>query len=237
MRRKSPRSTSREPRGYQRGVRKLFGFLFCMACAAFILGFIAFTHHIDGLRKPDVVPKADGIVVWTGHGSGRLDTAIALLRQERGERLLISGVNESVDMASIIEVTGVSKALAECCIDLDYAALDTRGNAVETAVWARSLDYDHILLVTSSYHMPRARVEIGHEIGRIQITPVPVERSNPPKWWNNRERFTDLATEYGKFLLAVARGREKKDDDGVLVLPNDLPQPAEPNSSRALPSQ
>lgn len=221
---KSGSTSKTRRRSSRRGVRRLLNFLVTLVLAALIIGFVSFAHHVDTLKPPAVLPKADGIVVWTGKGGGRLETAGRLLREDFGERLLISGVNSQVELTDIPALTGLSEAQAACCVDLDYAALDTRGNARETAVWAGALDYDHILLVTSSYHMPRARVEIAHEIGRIKITPVPVSADRPTAWWQDQARFRRLVGEYGKYLLVMAQGRTAPDDDEPLVLPNNVPE-------------
>ena len=189
-----------------------------MLCLAFLAGgFFVFAYHVDSLHTPSSLPEADGIVVWTGRGGGRLETAGALLKDGRGERLLISGVNEKTDIEALTPLLGLDVEMAECCVDLDYAALDTRGNARETAAWARVMGYDHILLVTSDYHMPRARIEIEYEIGRILITPVPVESANRQAWWRDGSQIRRLLGEYGKYLLSLSRGR--RDEKTTPVAP------------------
>jgi len=171
-------------------------------------GFVAFAQYVDRISPPETLVPADGIVVWTGKGGGRLQAGVDLLQSGKGERLLISGVHENNGTAEILEITGLSPNLAECCLDLDYAAKDTIGNARETASWAMALGYDHIILVTSAYHMPRAQVEIAAAAGRIRITPYPVERADTRKWYKSADRTERLLQEYSKLLLAYARGRD-----------------------------
>jgi uncharacterized SAM-binding protein YcdF (DUF218 family) len=185
-------------------------------------GFIAFAQFIDGLRSPDNLPAADGIVVWTGKGGGRVQAGTDLLKMKKGERLLISGVHESNGLAEITEISGLPEALAKCCLDLDYAAKDTSGNARETASWAQALGYDHIILVTSAYHMPRAQVEIASTTGRMRITPYPVERADNRKWYRSSARAKRLFQEYLKLLLVYARGRSAEIEAPVL---EDVPKP------------
>ncbi|MEM7729571.1 MAG: YdcF family protein [Pseudomonadota bacterium] len=201
------------------GVRRLLSFLVVLTVGALVAGFVAFAFHVDGLAAPEDLPKADGIVVWTGPGGGRLETAGALLRSRHGERLLVSGVNPSLSEEALSDLVGVSEDKAACCLDIDYAALDTRGNARETAQWAEALGYEHVLLVTSAYHMPRARIEISHETGLLRITPVPVRPDVPSDWWRDRERFQRLFGEYGKYLMVVARGRGEQEKAREPVLP------------------
>ncbi len=190
---------------------KFLTFILVLVFAMLLGGFLSFAQHVDGLKTPakNDVPKADGIVVWTGKGGGRLEAAGQLLSDGKGERLLVSGVNAQIDMAQIAGLSGLGPDETECCVDLDYAAENTIGNARETAAWAQALDYKHIILVTSAYHMPRAQVEITTAAGRIRITPFPVMRDNPAKWYQDGARFKRLLQEYSKLLLSYSRGREQ----------------------------
>lgn len=194
----------------RRGWARFLTFLIVGTLSLWLGGFIAFAQYVDRIKPPLNAAPADGIVVWTGKGGGRLQAGVDLLQNKKGERLLISGVYENNGSAQISDLTGLSSELAECCLDLDYAAEDTVGNARETASWAKVLGYDHIILVTSAYHMPRAQVEIAATAGRIRITPYPVERADTRKWYKSADRAERLFQEYSKLLLAYARGRDGK---------------------------
>lgn len=213
--------TPKRPQSKRRGWARFLTFLIVGTLSLLVGGFIAFAQYVDRLQQPEMFPAADGIVVWTGKGGGRLQTGAALLEMQRGERLLISGVHKDNGAEQISEVTGLSAELAECCLDLDYAAKDTIGNARETASWAQALDYNHIILVTSAYHMPRAKVEIAATAGRIRITPFPVERADSRKWYKSADRTKRLLQEYSKLLLAYARGRDANVKSPEL---NDVPE-------------
>jgi len=52
----------------------------------------------------------------------------------------------------------------ECCVDLDYTAVNTIGNAVETRRWALNHGFHSLVVVTSNYHMPRAMLELSHQL-------------------------------------------------------------------------
>lgn len=197
-----------KPQSKRKGWIRFLTFFIVGTLSLLLGGFIAFAQHVDRIQPPETLPVADGIVVWTGKGGGRLQAGVELLQSKKGERLLISGVHQDNGAAQIAEITGLSEDLAACCLDLDYAAKDTIGNARETASWAKALGYDHIILVTSAYHMPRAKVEIAAAAGRVRITPYPVERSDSRKWYKSADRSERLFQEYSKLLLAYARGRE-----------------------------
>lgn len=185
--------------------RRLLVYVILLILALAVGGFFAFAYNVDHRARPMPVPKADGIVVWTGKGGGRLSAGADLLVRGRGERLLISGVNESNDRDDILALLKLGPKLSACCVDLDYAARDTIGNARETSNWSDALGYEHIILVTSSYHMPRAEVEISAVRGRIHITPYPVLADENIKWWKNGAKFRRLTQEYGKLLIAYFR--------------------------------
>lgn len=221
MRRKADIRDTKRPQSKRKGWARFLAFLIIGTLSLLIGGFIAFAQHVDRIQPPENLPIADGIVVWTGKGGGRLQAGVDLLQSKKGERLLISGVHEDNGAAQISEVTGLTPELAACCLDLDYAAKDTIGNARETASWAKALDYDHIILVTSAYHMPRAKVEIASAAGRIRITPYPVERADTRKWYKSGDRAERLLQEYSKLLLAYARGRDGNIDPPEL---NEIPE-------------
>ena len=211
-----------KPYSKRRGWARFLAFLAAGTVSLTVGGFITFAQHTDNLRSPEIFPAADGIVVWTGKGGGRVQAGAELLNLKRGERLLISGVHESNGPEEISEISGLSEALADCCLDLDYAAKDTAGNARETASWAEALGYDHIILVTSAYHMPRAKVEIAAAAGRMQITPYPVEHADNRTWYKSADRTERLVQEYLKLLLAYARGRNGDIEPPVL---DEVPKP------------
>ena len=225
------------------GLAKVLAFFVLLCFAALLGGFLKFASLVSSPVLPSPVPQADGIVVWTGRGGGRLEAATQLLRNGHGERLLISGVNAQNSREDIRDLLGLSEDMDNCCVDLDYAAEDTIGNARETAAWSQALGYEHVLLVTSAYHMPRAKVEIRSAVGPIRITPYPVKSTDHAAWWKDRKQFDRYAQEYGKLLGSLVRETRNGsaahlpiiEDNGALV-PNadisdtDLPKPNRENT-------
>ena len=67
-----------------RGRRRLFGFLVALLIGGLVGGFIAFGSYVDNLETPIDLNKADGIVVWTGPGGGRLEMAGQLMEAGLG---------------------------------------------------------------------------------------------------------------------------------------------------------
>ena len=216
-------------------MKKIFKILVALLFVLFVaaigvgVGFLVFANKIDRAAEdsrrltPDGLPEADGIVVWTGPGGGRLQAGADVLAAGKGERLLISGVNGSNSRDDILGVLDLSPDLAECCVDLDYAAIDTVGNARETWAWVEALGYDHIILVTSAYHMPRAQVELGTRAGRIRVTPYAVSARSYRKWWKDEELRDRLAREYTKLLVSWFRDPASEASRDTPVVEIDVP--------------
>lgn len=175
------------------------------------LGFVLFANRV--MREPELQNvSADGIVVLTG-GQVRISEAARLLEDGRGQRLLISGVNQKTGRPSLLKISGLDKEIFDCCVDLGYAALNTVGNAAETRRWAEALGYQRLIVVTASYHMPRSLAELARAMPGIELVPHPVAPDvlRRKAWWLDPTATRLLASEYLKFLpaafrLALARG-------------------------------
>lgn len=169
------------------------------------LGFLGFVRLINS--TPPVRPDtADGIVVLTG-GDSRVSEAIRLLAAGRGRRLLISGVHPETTETMLGRVNPEAKRLLTCCIDLDRNARDTIENADETRRWLRERGFRSVIVVTSSYHMPRGLVELRRALPRLKLIPHPVKPSKLQlkAWWTHAGTFRLLASEFVKYLASLAR--------------------------------
>jgi len=163
-----------------------------LAAAAVIawgLGFALFLMSLGGPLEPQ---RTDAIVVLTG-GPGRIDRGLALMHQRGAERMLVSGVAPEVRPRELAAEYQVDDSLFECCIDLGHQAVDTRSNAEETAEWVHAHGYRTVRLVTSDWHMPRARLELRHALNEeVELMGDPV-RTSP--------RLSTLLREYHKYLV------------------------------------
>ena len=150
--------------------------------------------------------NADGIVVLTG-GTSRVSDALELLSSGRGKRLLITGVNPGTTTNDIAHQTVDYNRVLGCCVDLDYAALNTLGNAVQTRRWAQAHNFSSLIIVTSAYHMPRALAEIAHQLPDVALIPYPVvsDRLRIEPWWSNSDTTKLVLSEYLKYLAAKVR--------------------------------
>ncbi|MFN3943571.1 MAG: YdcF family protein [Allosphingosinicella sp.] len=166
--------------------------LFALLVLAYALGYAAF---VVLLPRAAEAQRTDAIVVLTG-GPGRLQRGFDLLAEGRAERMLISGVQRTVRPEELEATHDVEDGLFDCCIDLGREAVDTRSNADEVARWLKKRGYRSMRLITTDWHMPRARFEIARRVEpgvAILSDAVP---SSPS--------FRQLFTEYNKFLLRHA---------------------------------
>ena len=139
---------------------------------AWVFGFVWFVASLPKAAPAEV--ETDAIVVLTG-GPGRLARGVEILEAGRAKRMLISGVDPSVRSVELAKALGRDEKLFACCIDLGREAVDTRSNGDEVADWVRRHNYRSIRLVTSNYHVRRARLEIAARLDReLEIVEDPV---------------------------------------------------------------
>lgn len=177
------------------------------AVSAFAAGFVWFLRHVPA-DEVAIERNADGIVVVTG-GASRVADAMELLAAGRGKRLLISGVHRSTNLSEIARLVPRFERLVACCVDLDHSAVNTVGNAVETRRWAKELGFRSLIVVTSSYHMPRTLAELARQLPEIELVAFPVvtDRLRAEPWWTNGVTARLLFSEYVKFVFAQVRMR------------------------------
>lgn len=180
----------------------------CLAGAVVLAGgFLWFVTQIAS-EEATLDRNADGIVVLTG-AAARIPDSIELLAAERGKRLLISGVHRTTSSREIARVTPLYAKYFKCCIDLDRSALNTFGNALETKRWAHQHNFMSLIVVTSNWHMPRALVELEHQLPEVTLIayPVMLVKLKTEPWWQSADTARLLFGEYLKYLLALARMR------------------------------
>ena len=157
----------------------------------YVLGFALFAVTL-GAPAPEDSAKVDAIVAITG-GKGRIEHAARLLADGKGKRLLIAGADPSVRKADLVHRLGLNRRLFDCCVDLGSESVDTRSNAEEVKRWMDRRKFSSMRLVTSDWHMRRARYEFNRQFDRrTRIVPDAV-RTEPS--------FMTLFAEYNKYLL------------------------------------
>lgn len=171
----------------------------------FAFGFIVFA--VEVMHAPKLNGEsADGIIVLTG-GELRIKEGFRLLDEGLGRRLLITGVHPRTRKADIARIAGGAPAGLDCCVDLGYEALNTRGNADEAKAWAQKHKFKSLIVVTASYHMPRSLMELTGRMPEIDFIPHPVfpEGFRDSEWWLDAGTSRVLFSEYVKLLPAAVR--------------------------------
>jgi uncharacterized SAM-binding protein YcdF (DUF218 family) len=168
-------------------------------------GFLQFVAGLPMTTDmPDQAIGSDAVVVLTG-GAERLNTGIALLNAGKAKHMLISGVDTGTTALDLQRRAEAPPALFNCCIELGYNARDTRGNAIETALWAQRGGYASLRLVTANYHMPRAMLLFHQAMPQMTLLAHPVVSGHVKveNWWRYPGTARLLATEYSKYLTSL----------------------------------
>jgi uncharacterized SAM-binding protein YcdF (DUF218 family) len=142
----------------------------------------------------NTVDRADAVVVFDGGSGERLHKARALMARNTAPTLAISA-GEELDQD---EAEGLCASPQEFEVVCFTPTPDTtRGEARAIAEIARRRDWDHVALVTSTYHVFRARILIERcYMGRLDVIDASPS-SNPFDWVAN------LAHEWGAVADAV----------------------------------
>jgi len=159
---------------------------------AWLLGFVVFAAL---LPQPHDGDPTDAVVVPTG-GAGRIERGLALIRTKQAKRMLVTGVPVSVRPKELAAQNDAPLALFECCVDLGREAVDTRSNAEETARWVKKHRFRSVRLVTTDWHMRRARFELERALDP-DVRVVSDSVASVPD-------LTMLLREYNKYLLRRA---------------------------------
>ena len=165
-------------------------------------------HFVLTLPRPKagLPTPTDGLVVPTG-GQARIQEGLMLLHNRTAQRMLITGVGQSVSKKALIRqlnLPAAQLAIFHCCVDIEKTAMDTKGNAHAAHIWAEANKFSSIRLVTSNYHLARADLELkrlmpGHTIRSWPVIPPDLQLKG---WYLHWPTVRLLAKEYAKYLLA-----------------------------------
>ncbi len=159
---------------------------------AWLIGFVLFVallpRSVEGGRT-------DGIIVLTG-GPGRIERGLSLLQEGKARRMFVSGVDLLVRPREFIVQYKVPPRLFACCVELGQEAVDTRSNGSESADWVKRNGVKSIRLVTTDWHMRRARLELDQALPPGIAIQTDAVRSEPD--------LKVLLKEYHKYLLRRA---------------------------------
>ena len=163
---------------------------------AWVFGFLWFAIALPQPAGPE---KTDAIVVPTGSG-GRIPRGLELLRQGAARQMLVTGVDRDVRPREFAAEYDASARLMQCCVTLGFVALDTRGNARETAAWVAENRVRSIRLVTADWHMRRAAHELAGTLPAETTVLRDAVRTQPSLWTLLLEYHKLIATWFVRAL-------------------------------------
>lgn len=157
----------------------------------------------------------DAVVVLTG-GPLRLQAGLSVLESGQARKLLVSGVHPSVEITELLRSARRQPGGVECCVVLGYDADNTAGNAAETRRFLQREGYRSLRVVTASYHMRRSLLEFRRALPGVTIVAHPVfsESFKRDDWWAWPGTLALIASEYHKYLAALARSLVARDNGG-----------------------
>jgi uncharacterized SAM-binding protein YcdF (DUF218 family) len=171
-------------------IRRILSFVLL----AWALGFVWFALL---LPQPAALARTDAVVVLTG-GPNRIDRGLEILRSKSARKMLISGVDRDVRPPELAAQYAGSAKYFDCCIDLGFASVDTRSNALETARWAARNNVKTLRLVTHDWHMRRARFELDRALPDSIVVTNDAVSTQPS--------LRALFKEYNKYWLRAVAG-------------------------------
>jgi uncharacterized SAM-binding protein YcdF (DUF218 family) len=157
----------------------------------YLIGFVFFAFTL-GKPAPANAKPTDAAVVLTG-GSGRIEHALDVLREGKAKRLLVAGADPAVRKRDLAERIPRSGGLLQCCVDLGSESVDTRSNAEEAGRWLAKHRFRSIRLITSDWHMRRARYEFRKVLKGNYVVVADAVHTEPS--------FLTLFGEYNKYVL------------------------------------
>lgn len=190
--------------------KKIYSYIFILISSLVMLYFLGLLYFVSLVPiKPAIsTSKSDAIVVLTG-GDKRIEKGFILLKNNKANKLFITGVNDKIKLSNISQIEKFQSIL-----DFDYKskvylginAQNTQGNALETKQWiSEAENIKSIILVTANYHMPRSLLEFHKALPYIKIIPYPVfpEGFKIHSWWKHKSSSLLLMNEYKKYIFIM----------------------------------
>lgn len=122
----------------------------------FFGGFVIFLGEVHTASR-SVPVRADTIVVFSGDPR-RIRAATKLLKEGFGNNLLIVGQDNTEEISKIrLE----NRSLFICCVTVDNKSRNTAEDAMLASNIIQQKGWKSVLLVTSFFHVPRAKEELS----------------------------------------------------------------------------
>ena len=159
--------------------------------------FIFFLSLVKNFKNDYTTIKSiDSIVVLTGD-KFRISKGMEILSNGIGEKLLLSGVNKNIKLTNIKNEFPKYKNFFDCCVEIENISSNTFENSRETFLWLEKNKYNSVLIVSSDYHMPRAKLEFEKFLNTKNTYYHPVNSNNNLKAIG---KIKKLFLEYVKYM-------------------------------------
>ena len=140
--------------------------------------FIFFLSLVKNFKSDYTTIKSiDSIVVLTGD-KFRISKGMEILSNGIGEKLLLSGVNKNIKLTNIKNEFPKYKNFFDCCVEIENISSNTFENSRETFLWLEKNKYNSVLIVSSDYHIPRAKLEFEKFLNTKNTYYHPVKSNN-----------------------------------------------------------
>ncbi len=200
--------------------KKIFFAVFFLFLGYFVADFSKFISEIrDNLEEEQAQSQTmlsetfDVIAVLTG-AQGRVKESLKLFEKGRGRILFVSGADEGQSLEAILLASDYESMSADLKsrIVLDQVSRTTEDNAREIAKFLNERGLRSVILVTSSYHLPRAKKLFlrelrGLKMEGLKIQSFSVESSNfeAHNWWTKTRGWFLMVSEYFKMKTTGLR--------------------------------
>lgn len=168
--------------------------IFALAAVFWFAGFLWFTIALPGPARQGMT---QAVIVPTG-SAGRIERGLEVLVAGDARLMLVTGVDPEVLPAEFAAQFDVPEQLMQCCVYLGFEAVDTRGNAAETAAWIADNKVTSLRLVTTDWHMRRAALELRRRIPSSVVVLEDAVASEPS--------LRILFLEFHKYLASLVAG-------------------------------
>ena len=157
--------------------------------------------------------ESPNIVILTG-GTNRIKDGLKIIAyfsksKKINYKILVSGTGIGFTKKSLERKLGpnFNPQLIQCCIDLDSVSKNTFTNASETLKWTNKNNIREFILITSNYHMPRAKLEFRNIMPNLKIYTYSItpKKHDIKNWLSSYQTFSLVFIEYCKYILASIR--------------------------------
>lgn len=183
----------------------LFFLILCLVSIAWWIFYLFSIFPKYHFKYQDSKLEQPTIIVLTG-GKGRFETGFNLLKNSYQGNMFVSGVHPKINMKKKYLKSKDEEKFFDCCIRYGMQATSTIENVKEVKEWL-DIEKKKAYLVTSYYHLPRAKLIFEKEIPNTYFALVPAEPSkNKKRNADNFFEFKVIIQEFFKIMYLIIFG-------------------------------